>query len=161
PARPLERDRLDVVGDARPLPRGRAQNFEAEPGVIHLRIVISRPAAQPLLAQLGKLLPQAPEVERSMAMQVAPSGEQVVERQAEPPFPRCHAGTGVEGEDEPEWVDEVRRVVEQDAALVQGLVDQAKIAMLQVAKAAVDELGRDAAGAGSKIPLVEESNAEA
>ena len=47
------------------------------------------------------------------------------------------------------------------AALVQRLVDQAEVAVLEVAQAAVDQLGRHAAGAGGEVALVDEGDAQA
>ncbi len=94
-------------------------------------------------------------------MNVTGPGQDVVEGQTDAPLPGPHARTRVERDDEPERVDEVGRIAEQQAPLVQGLVDQAKIAVLQVAQAAVDQLGAGAAGGRGEITLVDEGDAPA
>src|SRR5439155_20796069 len=49
---------------------------------------------------------------------------------------------------------------QQQPAFVQGLVDQPEVATFEVAQPAVDEFGRDAAGAGGEIALVDQSDAQ-
>ena len=46
------------------------------------------------------------------ALKVAGAGEQVVQRQAEPLFPRGHTGAGIKGQNETQWMNEVSRVVQ-------------------------------------------------
>src|SRR2546427_2701619 len=53
------------------------------------------------------------------------------------------------------------RVVQQELALVQGFIDERKVAVLQVAQAAMHQLGGDAARAGGEVALVDQGNSKA
>ncbi len=65
------------------------------------------------------------------------------------------------GHDERQRVHEVRRERDQELALEQRLADEPEVEVLQVAQAAVDELGRAARGAGGVVRALDERDAVA
>ena len=72
--------------------------------------------------------------------------------------------SAVLGEDrdhERQQLDEVRRVAAQPLALVERLVDEADVALLQVAQAAVDELGALRRRAAGEVVALDERRAQA
>jgi hypothetical protein len=67
----------------------------------------------------------------------------------------------VKRDHEPQRTDEVGGISQEQAAFVQGLADEMKLAVLEVAQAAVDEFGGNAGSTGGEIPLVDQADAEA
>ena len=67
----------------------------------------------------------------------------------------------VAGDDEGKAVDEVGGIADEEAALAEGFEDEGDVALLEVADAAVDELGALAAGAAAKVAALDEGCAEA
>ena len=65
------------------------------------------------------------------------------------------------GDDERQRLDEVRRQLDHELALEQRLADEAEVEVLQVAQAAVDELGGAARGARGEVGLLDERDAVA
>ena len=57
--------------------------------------------------------------------------------------------------------DEVRRHAQQHLALVERLAHQAERAVLEIAQAAVDQLGRGRRGAGGEVVLLDQQHAQA
>jgi hypothetical protein len=55
--------------------------------------------------------------------------------------------------------DEMRRDLQEDAALSQGFANEADMPSLKVPQAAVDELRRTAAGAGREVAFFDERDA--
>ncbi len=141
--------------------RRRAQHLQAQASVVHLGVEILRPALQTHRLQSGELAAQTGQCERPAAANVAATGEEVIKDEADPEFPGWHAGRIVEGQYEAQRPDQVRRIAQQPATFVQGFVDQVEVAVFQVAQAAVDELGRETAGAGGEVALVDQSDAQA
>jgi hypothetical protein len=70
------------------------------------------------------------------------------------------APTGEHGEQEREDLHEVRRVVQEALALVEGLVHEVDLALLQVPEAAVGELRRLGRGARREVVALHESGAQ-
>lgn len=64
----------------------------------------------------------------------------------------------VAGDDEGEAVDEVGGIADEEAALAEGLEDEGDIALLEVADAAVDELGAAGGGAFGEVGLLDEDD---
>ncbi len=64
----------------------------------------------------------------------------------------------VAGDDEGEAVDEVGGIADHEAALAEGFEDEGDIALLEVADAAVDELGAAAGGAFGEVGLLNEDD---
>ena len=84
----------------------------------------------------------------------------VVDEQAEPQHPgRPHAG--LMRQHEAHRPDQVRRHPQQDLALGQRLAHEAEPAVLEIAQAAVDELGGGGRGAGGEIVLLDQEDAQA
>src|SRR5205814_4770097 len=115
-------------------------------GVVHLRVEKFGGAGKSGRAQFGELVPDSTNWEGPGTTDVVASREEIVQEQPETPLPRRDARSGVEGEHEPERTDEVRRVAQQSAALVQSFVDETKLAVFEVAQTAVYQLRRHAAG---------------
>ena len=102
----------------------------------------------------------AAEVEAAGRRQDVAAAEVVVKEEAEPDDrPRPQAA--VVGEDEPQRPDDVGGRGKQHLALVQRLADQAELVELEVAQAAVDELGRGRGGGAGKVAHLGEEDAEA
>lgn len=64
----------------------------------------------------------------------------------------------VAGDDEGEGVDEVGGVADEEAALAEGFEDEGDVALLEVADAAVDELGGAGGGAFGEVGLLDEDD---
>jgi hypothetical protein len=68
---------------------------------------------------------------------------------------------GEDRDEERQDVDEVRRGVAQDLALAQRLVHEADLALLQVAQAAVDQLGGLGGGARGEVVALDQGGLQA
>ena len=108
-----------------------------------MRIVGSR--SQRLLAREDRRLAEA-----------VLAGEQVVDLQPEPVERRLPPV--VVRDDERQVADEVRRVLAQDAALLQRLHDERDVALLEIAHAAVHQLRAAARGALAEVALLEQQH---
>src|SRR4051794_9037614 len=97
-----------------------------------------------------------PRGQMSAAGDIVLAGEEVVQRQAEAPFPWGDALASIERQDEGQGLDEVRRVAQQSAAFTQGFVNEAELAIFEIAETAVDELGGSAGGAGGEVAAFDE-----
>ena len=119
-------------------------------GVVHLAVpVLDRPDDPPRSEPGSEGEGPTPgelAVERQAGRRPAAAGEQVVE---EDPCPDVGALVEpvAEGEEERDRVDQVGRDPEQDRPLAEGLADEGEVVELEVAQAAVDELGGAAGGA--------------
>jgi hypothetical protein len=81
----------------------------------------------------------------------------VVEEKAEPDQPGRPQALGI-GEHEAHRPDDVRRVLPEDFAFHQGFANQPELVMLEIAKSAMDELGRIGRGAARQIVHLGEEN---
>ncbi len=72
-----------------------------------------------------------------------------------------HSVATEQWDEEGERHDEVRGVLEQDLALVQGLVDEPEVPLLQVPEAPVDKLRGLGRGAGCEVVALHEGRAQA
>ena len=79
------------------------------------------------------------EIEPVRASKAPPAAQTVVQEQACSNHPR-RAQRRIVRQDEPQWVDQMRRVLEQHFALGECLADQPELVMLEIAQAAVDHL---------------------
>ncbi len=86
------------------------------------------------------------------------AGEQVVNLEADAVEGRLPPG--IAGHDEGEVVDEVRRVLPEQAALLERLHDEGDVALLEIADAAVDQLGGAAGGAFAEILVLEQQTSK-
>ena len=108
----------------------------------------------------GRRVGAAPAQARARRSAAALDGHDVVEVQPD-------AGAAVRAlaverrDDERQRVDEVRRQRDHELALEQRLADEAEVEVLQVAQAAVDELGRAARRAGGVVGALDERDAVA
>jgi len=110
--------------------------------------------------QFRKLPAQCRGTERPAAANIVPAGEQIIERQADPPFPRRQPAALVERQDETQRPDQVWSVLQEQPTLVQGFVDQMKTAMLQITQPTVNQLRRYAACPRREIALVDQGDPE-
>ncbi len=101
-----------------------------------------------------------PEVERAGGGQKLAAAEIVVGEQAEAQHPGRPQALVV-GQNEPQRADDVRRHRHQHFALDQRLAHQAEFVMLEIAQAAVDELGGPGRGSGREVGLFGERDAVA
>ena len=74
---------------------------------------------------------------------------------------RPRAQTGVVGQHETQWLDDVRRGAEQHFTLGEGLVDKAKIVLLEVAEATVDQLCRRGGRRAAEVALLAQKDRQA
>ena len=78
-------------------------------------------------------------MEPAVRPHVAEGGEQIVEPHPGAKLPGRHAGPAVHGKEEGKRAHEVRRDVEQHAALAGRLIDEPEVELLEIADAAVHE----------------------
>ena len=170
-------DDLQAVGAHRPEALGLAEHREHEPRVVGLAVVEQVAGGRIAGGERGQLLADLVAADDAMAVgapvgggaipaarpAAAPAaldGHDVVEVQGD-----AHEAVGpcaVEGGDhQRQRLDQVRRQLDHELALEQGLADQAEIEGLQVAQAAVDQLGRAAGGARGEVGLLDEGDAVA
>ena len=88
------------------------------------------------------------------------AAEMVVDEEAKPQQQR-RASARRRRQDEAQRPDHMRRHAQQDFALGQRLAHQAEGAVLEIAQAAVDQLGGGRRGAGGEIVLLDEQHAQA
>ncbi len=143
-----------VVGEGRPEGRGGLGEVDREPGVVELAVVIDDAASEAAGLDGGKPLERFFAGEVSRRAEAELSREGVVDAEAdavERSFPPV-----VVGNDEGELVDEVRRVLAQPAPFLEGFQYEGDVSLLEVAHAAVHELGAAAGGAAGEIPRFQE-----
>ena len=100
------------------------------------------------------------EIEHARRRKQPPAAEMVVEEKAEadePPRPEA----GMVRQDEAERPDDVRRSAEKHLALDQRLAHQPELVELEIAEAAVDELGRGRRGRAGKVALLGKKDRQA
>ncbi len=130
-------------------------------GVLDLPVVVGGGAEEAVgvearVALQGLLAGEHPVVRDGLV-----EGEGVVADHAEPD----HAGPAlaplVDGDDEAQRFDEVRRYVEELLALGEGLAHEVELVVLQVAQTAVDQAGRPLGGPVRDVALVQEQHLQA
>jgi hypothetical protein len=132
--------------------------MDEETGVVELAIMIEDPTAETVLADGGEAGKGFFEGEDVRLAEVVLASEKVVDLHAdavEGGFP-----PGVVGDDEGEIVDEVRGVLEEQAALLEGFHDERDVALLEIADTAVDELGGATGGTFAEVLALDEKDVE-
>ena len=145
---------LRVVEQRGALLGGGGDEIDEQPRVVELAVVVDDAAGEALGVDAGQALERFLLREELRGAEAVFAGEHLVELEAdavEGAFP-----PGVAGDDERRVRDEVRRVLAQEAALLQRLHHERDVALLEVAHAAVDELGRAAGGAFAEVVLLEQ-----
>ena len=91
---------------------------------------------------------------------LAAAGEQIVERRARARIIHHGRPPGGSGRTNSSGRTMCGAVREQDLALVQRFADQPELVLLEIAQAAVDQLGRGRAGMGGEIVLLDQQHVE-
>ncbi len=134
----------------------RVEHDEAR--VIHPAVGKLEPGAEDPLHGLADRI--VGEIDGARRRQHLAAAEMVVDEQAEPQQQR-RAPAGQRRQHETQRPDDVRRHAQQHLALGERLVHQPEGGMLEIAKAAVDQLGRGRGGAGGEIVLLDQQHAQA
>ena len=154
---------LGPRGDMGAVRRCRARHVHHQTGVVHLAVVVADGSGEVLGAQVGRdpgeLAAEEVPVTRDAHAVGAGHREAVVEQEPGAdvrPLPGV-----VQRVEERHRPDEVGRDPgEQQATLLQGLADEAEVEHLQVAQAAVDELGGPRARAAGEVALLDQRGRE-
>jgi hypothetical protein len=138
--RAFERDHFDPACDRRTCVSGGADVGQAEPRVVSLSVLVQAHGTQAADVErrdeLGGLVGRDRE-----AAQARCAGQPRVGRERRPDRSRPVRAVALDREQERQLVDEVRRhLTSEHALLVERLADQPEVAHPQVAKTAVDEL---------------------
>ena len=149
-------DDRGVVEQHRTLFFGGLGQVDQQPGVVELAVVVEDAAAQSVLLQLRDagehlFLPRVARLPEAVAesQHVVDLHADAVERGLPP---------GVVGHDEGQVMDQVRGILAENAAFLQRLHDEGHVALLEVAHAAVDELGGAAGSALAEVALLDQAN---
>ncbi len=161
-----EAHHLGVIRDHGSVLRGRAQHRHREAGIVRLRVGIEERFFQPHGIQRGRQRERRLGADASVTCDTVPPGHQVVhpqthiKDQAQADAPRRsdgHAdralGTLVEGQQEDERLNQEGGVADQQPALDERLMDEAKIEQRQIANATMHQLGGLAAGSAREVGL--------
>ena len=130
--------------------------MDEQAGVVELSVVINGAAAQALGLQGRQMFERFFLGKNARSSEAVLAGEQLVEFQSqavERRFPPI-----VVGHDESEIVDDVRSILQQQAALLERFHDEADIALFQVADAAVGQFGAATGGAFAEVALLEQQH---
>ena len=157
-ARRCERDARGAGADLRP-PGVRIAGVQYhQPRILHPAV---RVLEGPAIAALQRAPARVPaEVDARARRQRAAPAEVVVEKEAQPDHPPG-AQPGVMREHEAHRPDDVRGVAQEHRALAQGVAHKSEVAVLQVAKPAVDQLGAGRRGVRGQIVLLAQQHVEA
>jgi hypothetical protein len=140
-------------------PLGRVHRVEHhEPRVVDPRVTVGEAAPEVRLER--RPLRGRAEVDGGRARQQLAPAQVVVEQEPQPDQPRRPL-LGRVGQDERERADDVRGRAQQHLALDQRLPDQPELVVLEVAQAAVDELGGPGGGVAREVVLLAEADGEA
>ena len=141
---------------------GVANVFEHEPlGIPHLRVVVARPADEPLGIQARHFRQHLVAAEQPPARQRLAHRQPVVQREPDGDLPLAAARTSINRYAELERLDEMRRIREQALALVQRLVHEPELGMLEVPQPAMNQPRRSAARAAADIAALDNQHLEA
>ena len=153
-----ERDARGAGADLRP-PGVRIAGVQYhQPRILHPAV---RVLEGPAIAALQRAPARVPaEVDARARRQQAAPAEVVVEKEAQTDHPPG-AQPGVMREHEAHRPDDVRGVAQQHRALAQGVAHKSEVAVLQVAKPAVDQLGAGRRGVRGQIVLLAQQHVEA
>ena len=148
-------DDLGVVEQPRAGRGGREQALEREAlGREHLAVVVGERAGEALGREVGLLRERGGGPQHAMSGQAlvgvdepaAVEREEVVDRESGAQQGQALAVAAVHRQQHGQGIDQVRGGAQPHPALAQGLADEADLEVLEVAQAAVDELGGRRAG---------------
>ncbi len=134
---------------------------EREPGIVGGGVVVAGAAGEALGADAREGFGDLARVEQARIAHVAEERQGVIELEAGDELPALQAGALVDGPDEGQGAHQVGGEPQQPVALDAGFEDEAEVAVLQVAHAAVDEAGGAAGGAGGEVLALHECHAQA
>ncbi len=155
---PLEVGDLGVADDGSAVLGRRADRDEGQASVVHQTVEVAEAASQPVPAQGWLDSQQLVGGEHLVTANTAGAGQQVVGNQAHLQSQAAVGVALVDRQDVGEGVNQVRGDLQQHLPLLQGFPHQTNLARLEVAQAAVDHLGRLAAGACGEVPLLQEGH---
>ena len=167
PAGPVvvEADDPAAVGDGGTMRGGGARDGEHEPGVVDRGVVVDVAVGELVPRQRRHVGVRLVDVEALVQLADAPAAGEVVHphRRAERPGDAAidQPVAFEDRQEEREDLDEVRGVVAQPLALAERLVDEADVAGLEVADAAVDQLGALRRRPGGEVVGLDEGRAQA
>ena len=163
PLGPQQAGGLHPVDGHRPERGGGLGHGQGEAGVVDPGVVVEEPGGQAAPVEVGHELEGLPL--RQPLVQLADPGAAggVVHPQGGADPPGVGPGPGLAGhaggedrDEEGEGLDEVGGEAEQPLAFGQRLVDEAELLLLEVAQAAVDELGGARRRAGGEVAPLDE-----
>ena len=155
------RDRLDlaVVVHACAVPGGGERVLEAEAlGKEQQVVEVVAGAAQVVGADRGLEGQRVDRAQHARALPLAARRQEVVEPHADAHRDEPALGAAVDGDEEGQRAHEVRREALEGLLLAEGLADELEVEELEVAQAAVDELGRFRRRARGEVALLEEGD---
>ena len=147
---------LGVVEQRRALFAGGRHQVDQQAGVVELAVEVDHPAFQAFRLDGGQALQRFLARENARSAEAILAGQQIVELQPdaiERRFPPI-----VIGHHEAQIAHQVRSVLQQQAALLQRFHHQREVALLQVAHAAVHQLGAAAGSAFAEIALLQQQD---
>ena len=130
---------LGVARNQGPRLGGAAHGRDHEAGVVGLRIVVQGSALQVLVSQSGLETQRGLTSQPAVRLHVVEGREQIVQPHPRAELPGGDPGSAVHGEQEWQGMHQMRRNAEQHAPLTARLEYEAKLALLEIADAAVDE----------------------
>src|SRR5262249_54268627 len=143
------------------LVRRSLEDFDAQAAVVHLGIEEFGSAGQPTGFEFWKLAAQLCPGNRPATLNVVPARKQIVKRQTEPPFPWPQPASLVKRQKKTYGQNQMGSFLQKQPASMQRFINEVKAAVLQIAKAAVNQLRGHAAGSRGKIALVDQGDAKA
>ena len=151
----LDRDDLRELARRRPFAPRRLDHRSRQLAVVDLRVPVREAAAQTTALQWGAL-DEGIGRQHTVPPDVAASGEEVVEHEPDPDLDPASRTVVVDGEQNLDRLDELRRVFDEPAALAQRLVHEADVQTFEVTQTAVDQLRRRGGGLRAERPLLVE-----
>ena len=151
----------DPGGDQGPVRGGGPGHGQRVPGVVRLRVVVQQRPGQARRLQRGRE-PQRPAYGQVPVVRHRPLGplERVVQHQAGADV-RPFEHLAVQRVEERNRLDQVRgQLRDEQVALTERLPHQLEVKLLEVPKAAVDELARPARRARGKVPGLDQRDPE-
>ncbi len=127
--------------------------------IVELAVVIEHTAAEAFGSNSGQHGESLAGREHARGPEGEPSGEPFVDLEAEAVVGKVEEAE--DGNDEGEIVDEVGSVLKHQAALAQSIHDQGDVHLLEIAHAAVDELGAAAGGSLGEVRALDEGGSVA
>ena len=149
-----------VVADHRPVPCGRAERVDHQPGVVGQSVEVSNAAGQSGRSDARQMPPHLKGGHRAGRAEALSAAEQVVKLHADPQLPQRPARPAIGWKDKGQRLGQVGRDATQNALLAARFVHQSDAALGEIAQAAVQQPARPAAGAEGQIVLFDQSHSQ-